>query len=502
MDNRLDRVSKPLSQIQIDGVFSQTLTKIQGNILKAHGRNYAAHLILNLARVSRREIMNWFADFADKYVTSATQQSQQVSAFKKLVETKGSLESARRVDRIFFGAMFFTAEGYKKLGYLKTNDFRDPSFVAGMKISGPDRLGDPPVESWQDAYRQPVHAMLLIANNNRQILEEEAKRLVTELGKLQVDVNLEIGTVSRNEDDQLVDPFQYAHGVSQPQFFAEEVRRYKATQKAPKGSGHWDTSAGPDLVLVQDPFVPDDIEALGSYVVFRKLEMKVKEFNAKLAKLATALRLGSGDDAIEYAAALVLGRFRTGAPLVAWRPKTRLMDLPRTNNFDYRADASGSICPFQSHVRKANPRGLGPNGMADERQHRIVRRGMNYTEATSENTSEKGESLKQGMLFICYQARILRQFEFMQKRWLNDENFPREANGRDPISGQGEPWRPQKWQSLNDSDISTKLSFGDFVQLKGGDYFFAPSITFLKNLRGESERASKPHVTSLTRALP
>ncbi|MDB5327023.1 MAG: hypothetical protein JWM57_2592, partial [Phycisphaerales bacterium] len=67
--------------------------------------------------------------------------------------------------------------------------------------------------------------------------------------------------------------------------------------------------------------------------------------------------------------------------------------------------------------------------------------------------------------------------------------------GIDPVIGQeaavptppNPPSIPQSWPTeWGDEDFAAhpkaKFSFGGFVTMKGGEYFFAPSLPFLKNI--------------------
>jgi hypothetical protein len=86
---------------------------------------------------------------------------------------------------------------------------------------------------------------------------------------------------------------------------------------------------------------------------------------------------------------------------------------------------------------------------------------------------------------MAYNRELASQFEFTQKAWANSPTFP--AGGTppklDPIIGQGpigaQHW-PKEWD--NPSAGTAPLSFQGFVRLRGGEYFFAPSLDFLKSL--------------------
>jgi hypothetical protein len=108
---------------------------------------------------------------------------------------------------------------------------------------------------------------------------------------------------------------------------------------------------------------------------------------------------------------------------------------------------------------------------------------------------------------MCYQSDIWEQFEFIQRLWCNNPNFLEPAmnknsnydkTGLDAVIGQRQgsqedplikeaPQPPQNWpesygQPTVKPEIATENQFGQFVTLKGGEYFFSPSLTFLKSL--------------------
>lgn len=81
----------------------------------------------------------------------------------------------------------------------------------------------------------------------------------------------------------------------------------------------------------------------------------------------------------------------------------------------------------------------------------------------------------------------LTQFVFTQKSWANDLAFPPANVGIDPIIGQGlvTGTTPKpKWHETWDEPASTNhtFDFHGFVKMRGGEYFFAPSLSFLKSL--------------------
>jgi deferrochelatase/peroxidase EfeB len=128
-----------------------------------------------------------------------------------------------------------------------------------------------------------------------------------------------------------------------------------------------------------------------------------------------------------------------------------------------------------------------------ERSRRITRRGITY--GTRAKHPDDDQSLNDlpiggvGLLFMCFQASITDQFAFMQQSWVNSEGFLLPQTGVDPVIAQAPAAPapiPQTWHPEfgNPSPLAPTVgfSFGQFVTLKGGEFFFAPSIPFLKGL--------------------
>jgi deferrochelatase/peroxidase EfeB len=89
-----------------------------------------------------------------------------------------------------------------------------------------------------------------------------------------------------------------------------------------------------------------------------------------------------------------------------------------------------------------------------------------------------------GLLFMCFQASIRHQFAFMQRAWCNAANFVRNGTGLDPVIGQppAPPAMEQSWPKDYGNPGSVKFRFEHFVRVRGGEYFFAPSLPFLNSL--------------------
>jgi deferrochelatase/peroxidase EfeB len=226
----------------------------------------------------------------------------------------------------------------------------------------------------------------------------------------------------------------------------------------------------------------------GSYFVYRKLEQNVRAFAAAEHLVAQLLGL-SGDEA-ERAGAMLVGRFEDGAP-VAIQSAGRA-PVPVPNNFTYADDPRGTKCPHFAHIRVMNDRSTAPG-------ERIViaRRGQAY--GPRPDLGRSGAALPTagvGLLFMAAVADIETQFEGLQRR----------ANGStedaaDPVIGQGPGGGaamefPLGWGEDAMRPCADALTRA--VTMKGGEYLFLPSITFLQGLAA----AERPPQRGGARAQP
>ena len=66
-------------------------------------------------------------------------------------------------------------------------------------------------------------------------------------------------------------------------------------------------------------------------------------------------------------------------------------------------------------------------------RHRLIRRGITYGEPLPEGAEDDGQD--RGVIFMCLQASIARQFEFVQSQWVNGGNAFRLGDDQDVIVG-------------------------------------------------------------------
>jgi Dyp-type peroxidase family len=213
----------------------------------------------------------------------------------------------------------------------------------------------------------------------------------------------------------------------------------------------------------------------GSYMVVRKLHQDVALF-------ARALREATRGDADRERAlaAKVVGRWPDGTPLARSpdRPMPDIFKRPdQINDFRYHHDPRGLDCPLGAHIRRANPRdAFGWQGRLTKRQ-RIIRRGMPYGPRLADTRHDDGR--ERGLMFICYQASISRQFEVVQSLWCNDGEPFGLGVDRDFLLG-ADP--PEGKMTVPGHPPVFLHPLRSFVTTRGGDYFFVPGLRALRAL--------------------
>ncbi len=438
------------------------LNDLQGNILKGHGRHFTSHIFLRFNANKKAAAKKCLALLA-KDVDTALDQLTGTQVFKASGHDAGT-----------FVALLFTAMGYDALGESAAKP-KGAAFNAGMK-SRP--LSDPPTSKWESTYKGEIHAMLLVAASSAKQRNAETASYVSAIkatGDAIAVLGTEEGNAIFNGDGNGIEHFGYVDGRSQPLALQEDVDK----EAAGGGIDQWDPAIPLSQVLVRCPGGSLAVSH-GSYFVFRKLEQDVKGFKTREAKLAKELKLEDGDE--ERAGASVVGRFENGTPVTL--SKTEVPFDPSAgvaNNFNFASDPGGLKCPFAGHIRKSNPR----TDTSDSKTHLMARRGIPFGSRTDDPNDGKlnnKPSAGVGLLFMAYQSSLENQFEFTQRLWVNNVNFKTSGVGIDPIIGQSAGAGAQQWPTEYGKALSAPLDFSGFVTMKGGEYFFAPSLSYLLSL--------------------
>lgn len=480
------RLNAPLAWKRATADELKMLQCLQGNILKAHGREHTANIFFKLDPTKLLESRRMVRQLANEHVTSAHRQLLEVESFKQ-----GDSGNSP------FVHLALSFKGYQVLGATPAAP-ADQDFRVGMRdASSVTALNDPAVTQWEAPFQTDIHGMVLAAQKTESgtaALTKSLLELIEDAGG--TIVHVQRGKALRNAAGVGIENFGYVDGRSQPLMLQEDIDE----EFANAGGSRWDPTFPLSTALVKDPGTTDGV-SFGSFFIFRKLEQDVRAFKTREQVIAD--RLGLVGDARELAGALIVGRFEDGTP-VTLADKARGQTPP--NDFNYNGDP-GSRCPFHGHIRKSNPRGSGGiEAEPAERLHLMARRGIPYEDvkrAIHPDELPESNSLAEfmtkvapklptggvGLLFMAYNHKIAQQFKFTQQSWVNNPGFPGQppgAHGIDPVIGQGTlvPGQQKLKQTWDDppSAALNNVDFGGFVHMKGGEYFFSPSLTLLKSL--------------------
>jgi Dyp-type peroxidase family len=368
-------------------------------------------------------------------------------------------------------------------------------FQQGMKaraaILGDTKKNAP--EHWDEVWRgDEVHAWLGLNATSATALDActaEVMALLAETGGATVVGSQDAAAVVINGNPTTKEHFGYTDGFGNPDYLGVE-RSTQPGQGKLMPDGTWVPLATGELLLgyadeageLPVAPVPHILASNGTFMVYRKLHQNVATFRAYLNEHAA--RYGAGDDhAKEKLAGKFIGRWRDGTPLELSPDKQNFeltQDPNRSTNFTYGKDAEGVKCPLGAHVRRVHPRdAFGFNGRLVDRR-RITRRGLPYGEFAPEDVPVS-DSEERGVVFMVLNASIARQFEFVQQQWIEYGNDAKQGNDKDILMGNHEGHGRFVVQGDRTPDNPPFVCSGlpNFVELRGGAYFFLPSITAL-----------------------
>lgn len=163
------------------------------------------------------------------------------------------------------------------------------------------------------------------------------------------------------------------------------------------------------------------------------------------------------------------------------RAEVREIAAKPDNDFLFGAeDPQGLRCPFGAHIRRANPRESFAPGSQEQlaitNRHRILRVGRRYRQADGE---------RPGLFFMCLNADLERQFEFVQQTWMQATSFHGLMDERDPVVGSRptDGAAPVDGFSMPTREAPVRFKgMPEFVRTLGGGYFFIPGRSLLRYL--------------------
>lgn len=436
----------------------------------------------------------------------------------------------------------FTYSGLEALGLSQDELATFPSsFTEGMteqrrrRILGDLAINEGRPSNWKwGGTRTPVDLVLLVFEDT-----ESKRNRARDMWRLSFEQG-GCGQVVSHVDTHLsaYEHFGFPDGISQPIIKGTEAARALSGQElrwhgVPPGEFVLGYADGSGKRPSPPSFGPQVMELgrNGSYMVIRQLSQDVRGFWRHLDQVARARATGNGnlEEVREQMAARLVGRTLSGDPLIsegaqltrekdhpmqlawlhlkfAWRTIRRrttvrwkafrgvnepeiVKEIRKENSFGFRDDPDGFLCPVGAHVRRANPRDLLGKGrtkaLEAANRRRILRRGRLYGDFLERkdaldplpaNTVEK----ERGLLFICFNSDIERQFEFIQSQWINNPAFDglyRESDGFVAARFAGEGRATSQRDPLRE-----RFDLDSFVTAKGGGYFFLPGIRALTHL--------------------
>jgi Dyp-type peroxidase family len=370
------------------------------------------------------------------------------------------------------------------------------AFTAGMAARagqiGDTRPGDAPT-GWEMPFQQKggVHLLLVIAADSTDELSDRVTEATEKIAACKGEVVFQErgatlpGTLRGHEH------FGFRDGSSQP-----SIDGYGPPPAAgeppsvPPGEFVFGYPDGTGTATVVDPSLADS-----SMLVFRRLTQDVAGFRAQAAAGVPGSDPSVSPDQL---AAQMVGRWPSGAPIELF-PDSDPGDGNAGNAFAYlSADDDGHLCPRWAHVRKANPRDEttpDPSGDTPSR-HRMIRRGSPFGRPLPA-TATADDGHPRGLHFLAVIADAARQFEFVQRQWFNDPNFPGgqpapstggygppaqgAPDGPDPLVGEHDDAGAQCVLHQPNGTHPFALN-APVVHVTAGEYFLLPSIALLTTL--------------------
>ena len=386
-------------------------------------------------------------------------------------EVQDSVEKEQRWVTVAFTWTGLRALGLPELSLATFPDEFKQGMVARAEMLGDTGTSHP--DHWVGGLASPdLHAIVILFARNaaeHARCQAEHDKLVARCVGVSVLSSLDVAATP--PFDHAHDHFGYRDRLSQPVIEGsgeEPTPGSGVPLKAGEFILGYPDEKGPCANLPQ----PDILSRNGSYMAYRRLEEHVARFRQFLQEQ------GKTPEEQELVAAKLMGRWRSGAPLVLSPEKDDPAlgaDPRRNNDFNYKhQDPHGYAVPLGAHIRRMNPRDTAAN----MNRRRMIRRGATYGPHLPDGAPDDGAERGIAAFVIC--ASLVRQYEFAQNVWINDRNFHELGNERDPIIGTQDgtlefkiPKRPIR---------KTIAGLPAFTTVRGGAYFFLPGLKALRYL--------------------
>jgi Dyp-type peroxidase family len=449
---------------------SLDLTDIQGNILRGYHLPFARYTFLNLTEPAHA--MRFVAEITGGITTAETWDDAKPRSTLNIAVSRTAL--------LRLGLPSGTVQTFP--GEFLEGMAKRASILGDIGASAPER--------WDPIWNGRVDVLVMINAMTVHDREERyrAVRAIAEAtGGATFVADQDGAALVVNGSFAAVEHFGFADGFAQPDFIGGQASDVPGDGKLGR-HGRWQEIETGEFLLghrneaAELPAAPIPIVLAknSTFMAYRKLEQNVRAFRSYVCE--TGARYAGGSEKLM---AKFVGRWRDGTPLSLSpdRPDPMIAgDSLRHNDFTFQDDPEGLRCPLGAHIRRANPRDSGGfNGRLATRR-RIIRRGMPYGSFVPEG-GEIDEQ-ERGVLFMALNASLSRQFEFVQQQWINYGNDASLGEERDPLiggnEGKGRFVIPADTTKGEEPFICSDLP--SFVRMRGGDYFFIPSMTALRLL--------------------
>ena len=368
----------------------------------------------------------------------------------------------------------FTFEGLKALGVPQASlDSFPIEFRQGMAARAEilHDFGANSPANWEYPFGTPdAHVALAIYAKGNQDLEKVldlAHKSHHDLQQISVVYRMRFGELPEGRN-----PFGFKDGLHNPH--VEGSGSAPGDKEASVKAGEFVLGYPDERGETADVPIPEELRRNGTFIAIRKFHMDVATFRGYLRAQA------SSPEEEELIAAKMVGRWRSGAPLVLApdRDDPALgTDSERNNGFSYADDKKGLKCPFSAHIRRVNPRDALEDDVVAVNLHHFLRRGTNYGPPLPEGMLED-DGAERGGVFLLIGAHLRRQFEFVQSQWVTDGNFISHGTEQDPLIGNNEG---DGVFTIPRAPVRRRLhGLPRFVFVRGGEYCFMPGLRALR----------------------
>ncbi|NDW00875.1 peroxidase [Salipiger sp. PrR002] len=335
--------------------------------------------------------------------------------------------------------------------------------------------------------------------------------------------------------------FGFTDGIGDPVFKGQYPPAQEKTAVIGRGKrmgGDWEALETGEFILghtgesqeLPPTAMPPEFMQNGTFMAYRKLHENVASFQSVVDEeaqgFATSMAVGV-PQARETLLAKMCGRWSDGVPLAvvpdyddwiafgkargwrnengsmlmtpdAWSKQIAYIRSAEASDFRYADDMAGFKCPGGAHMRRMNTRdyldplnvfGIDPKTgkqfenagatHALNKRRRILRRGLPYGPP---NFEPRDDASEQGVIMMAMGVDLFRQFEFVQQQWIQYGLDFHQGNNTCPMLGRHDHHTrhmiPSDPKSGKPPYMMTKLK--TFVECRGGDYFFVPSMIALR----------------------